>query len=812
MNHPALRVAGYYLGGVLVGNEATLPVHWLWAGVAGVVVGWAWCWWMHLLFSLALWQRELCHENLAGWGAQGAELGRGICWRLGIFLLGWANYAGQTTPSSPNDLRHWVPDAGAIARVEGTVLSVPRIQKTTSGTRLQVSMELERAQTNGVWRAAVGRVMVLGTNSLNGTISKGKRITVDGVLAPPRPAVAPGFFDRKQQLARQAIYHELQTDVVSEYKVTPSVRELSWSELFQIWGRATLGRGLPENDPAVELLWAMAVGWRTGLSGDVAASFMQSGTMHLFAISGLHVALVAGIMLGLLRVCRLGRQGAAALVIPLLWFYAGATGWQPSAVRATVMMTLLLGGWVLKRPVNVLNSLGLAAFLILLWDPQQIFRASFQLSFVVVFSLACVVPPVAQWLENQARPDPYLPRLLWSRWQQGLFGASRWFLGALAVSAGAWLASMPLVAHHFNLFNPVALLANVPVVVCGMAALASCLRSLLLGVWLEPVSVWFNHAAWFFMNAMMAISQWAAELPGGWQYVRSPQGWMMAGWYFVLFGFGTGWAWHSARRRWMFLGVGMFAVLLLLVWQKDRVVVRMTFLPQGPMVHVEGEDLLVDCGDEWMAGMVVPRQLRVRGVDELDHCVVTHLVTHHAGGLEMLKEACLLRQVYRAQSRSSSPVGKQVTGLELVAGDRVGRWDVIHPAQGEDFPRSTDDALVLRGKFHEVTVLLLSDLGHDGRQALTRKDVNLQADVLALSVPDRSLPVDLGFLRQVAPKVIVVQDSQFPVTERASTQWLARLRESNATVLSVKNLGGIRLTIEPDGWRLENAEGGLFSQ
>ena len=53
-------------------------------------------------------------------------------------------------------------------------------------------------------------------------------------------------------------------------------------------------------------------------------------------------------MLGLLRVCRLGRQGAAALVIPLLWFYAGATGWQPSAVRATVMMTLLLGGWRLS--------------------------------------------------------------------------------------------------------------------------------------------------------------------------------------------------------------------------------------------------------------------------------------------------------------------------------------------------------------------------------------------------------------------------------------------------------------------------------
>lgn len=332
MNHPALRVAGYYLGGVLVGNETGLPVHWLWTGVVGLVLGWGWCRWMHRLCSLALWHSEWYHEQLAGWGVQGAEIGRGICWRLAIFFLGWANYMGHVTPASMSDLRHWVPDAGAIVRVEGTILSPPRIQRTGHGERLQVLMEIERAQTNGVWRPAAGRVMVSGTNSLSGTISKGKRVKVDGVLVRPQHAAAPGFFDRKQQLARKAIYYELRTDALTEWTVTPSDKMLSWSERFQTWGRATLGRGLPEDDPAVELLWAMALGWRTGLTGEVAAPFMQSGTMHLFAISGLHVALVAGIMLGLLRVCRFGRQGAAALVIPLLWFYAGATGWQPSAV------------------------------------------------------------------------------------------------------------------------------------------------------------------------------------------------------------------------------------------------------------------------------------------------------------------------------------------------------------------------------------------------------------------------------------------------------------------------------------------------
>ena len=313
------------------------------------------------------------------------------------------------------------------------------------------------------------------------------------------------------------------------------------------------------------------------------------------------------------------------------------------------------------------------------------------------------------------------------------------------------------------------------------------------------------------MNAMMAISQWAAELPGGWQYVRSPQEWMMVGWYCLLFGLGTGWAWRSVSRSWMFLGGGIFVGLLFLAWQKDRSAVRMTFLPQGPVVHVEEEGPLVDCGDERVAEMVVPRQLRVRG----GGCAGS-LCGQSFGDASCRGIACVEGIVF-ASGDLSNPgaavhlrLGNRSGGLLLRAGDQVGNWDVIHPAQGEDFPRSTDDALVLRGEFHGVTVLLLSDLGYDGRQALMRRNAGLQAEVLALSIPDRSGLLDLGFLNVVKPKVIVVQDCLFPVTERASASWLARSRETGAIVLSVRELGGIRLTIEPAGWRLENAEGVLF--
>ena len=138
------------------------------------------------------------------------------------------------------------------------------------------------------------------------------------------------------------------------------------------------------------------------------------GKGPLIAISGLHIGMVAAILIGLLRVLRIPRHRVGWVVIPLLWFYTAATGWQPSAVRATIMISVILIGWSLKRPVDLLNSVGAAAFIILLWDPQQMFQTSFQLSFTVVFGLALILPPLMDHLRPWISPDPMLPRALWS--------------------------------------------------------------------------------------------------------------------------------------------------------------------------------------------------------------------------------------------------------------------------------------------------------------------------------------------------------------------------------------------------------------
>jgi len=133
------------------------------------------------------------------------------------------------------------------------------------------------------------------------------------------------------------------------------------TDRFLNWSQRTLALGLPVEDEPLRLLWAMTLGWRTALTADISEPFLRAGTMHLFAIDGLRIALISGMLVALLRVLQISRAWCGLVAIPVIWFYTAATGWESSAIRASVMMTIVIGGWALKRPGDLINSLAAAA-------------------------------------------------------------------------------------------------------------------------------------------------------------------------------------------------------------------------------------------------------------------------------------------------------------------------------------------------------------------------------------------------------------------------------------------------------------------
>jgi hypothetical protein len=182
-----------------------------------------------------------------------------------------------------------------------------------------------------------------------------------GTLQIPKGPAAEGLFDYRSFLRHQGIHYFFQVERTNDWKLllkSDSPRARPWSDRFRDWAQRVLAKGLPEEDEPLRLLWAMVLGWKPALTPEVAQPFMESGTLHVFAISGLHIALIAGILVSLLRVVQIPRGGCGVVVIPLIWFYTAATGWQASAIRSTVMMTIIIAGWALERPSLLLNLAG----------------------------------------------------------------------------------------------------------------------------------------------------------------------------------------------------------------------------------------------------------------------------------------------------------------------------------------------------------------------------------------------------------------------------------------------------------------------
>ena len=750
---------------------------------------------------------------------------RWLIWLL-VVVAGWTNLACRTAVVSPHDLRQLPGNESAIVSVRGTLLETPHIKITERNDR-DMERSLARVRVNELrreagWQPAGGEIMVITPGTLPADFFAGQPVEVAGVIGRPPTPLAEGLFDYRDYLATRGIYYQLKTDSTNDWRLqSPAKVSPPLTDRFLGWSKKTLALGLPAEDEPLRLLWAMTLGWRTAFTGDISEPFLRAGTMHLFAIDGLRIALISGMLVALLRVLQVSRGWCGLVAIPLIWFYTAATGWESSAVRASVMMTIVLGGWALKRPGDTLNSLAAAAFIILLGEPRQLFEASFQLSFFVVLVIALMLPPLNQLVDRLVRHDPLLPDELLPRWRRALATTLRLSGRYCALSFAAWAGSIPLSAKYFHLFSPVSTPANIIAVPLGTLALMSNLGALLCGTWLPWVTALFNHSAWFFMVAMTWVSDVSTRIPGAFFYVPEPS-WLDIGiYYVVLVGVLSGWLLTPKRRVWAATAMIFIAAGYVWHWQATRDGIRLTVLPLngGHSVWVDapgrGNDWLVDCGNDIAVGFTLKPFLRAQGVNRIQRLVLTHGDLKNVGGAEQLNQLFDVGELWTSSARFRSAAYRDaVSAFEkapgrhkmFAAGDAAGCWRTLHPA-GDNFPRADDNALVLSGSFHGQTILLLSDLGQDGQGTLLARAHDLRADIVIAGLPDRGEPLGEDLLEAIQPKVIVVADSEFPAPRRASRELKERLATRKVPVIYTRTAGAVTILVRPNDWELRTMDG-----
>ncbi|MGA2661775.1 MAG: ComEC/Rec2 family competence protein, partial [Verrucomicrobiota bacterium] len=548
----------------------------------------------------------------------------------------------------------------------------------------------------------------------------------------------------------------------------------------------------------------------------------RAATYHIFAVDGLRMAIVFGIFFGLFRALGLPRPLSGAVLIPLIWFYVALTGWPASAIRATVMLSVVIVGWVLRRPSNLLNSLFAAALIILAWEPQQIFQAGFQLSFLVVLCILLLLPPLRGWAERLTAADPLLPAELLPRWRRIARVPARYVGDLLLVSFAAWAGSLPLVAYYFHVLTPVSTPANIVAVpLCGLV-LASNLAGLLAAGWFPAAAECFNHAGWFLMECIRVSSHWFAAWPGAYYYVAAPGILGSALYYALLLAAATGWLFRPNVRSWATGALGVAAGVW--CWQTWQIAssTRLTVLPLGGghAIYVDApgsrNDLLIDCGSSNSVQLLTKPFLRAQGVNRLPGLVLTHGNSQSIGGAQAVDALFPARAIWaspvrfrsgayrRALQEFNRTPGKLRT---LSRGDRLGAWTILHPEAGDRMPQADDNALVLMGGLQGARVLLLSDLGRPGQNALLERNRDLRADIVITGLPVATEAIGEELLEAVQPRVIIVADSEFPASARASPRLRERLGQRNVPVLYTRSDGAVTLELSRGRWELRTMSG-----
>jgi competence protein ComEC len=356
--------------------------------------------------------------------------------------------------------------------------------------------------------------------------------------------------------------------------------------------------------------------------------------------------------------------------------------------------------------------------------------------------------------------------------------------------------------------------------------LACNVASLLCGTWLGWLTELFNHSAWFWMRCMVVLSNWCIGLPNAYYYVRgfSPAGILI--YYLLLVGFFSGWLWNLQGRRWriasLVVGMGFFCI----DWYSAHRTIRLTILPSDGSLSVyfhapsKPGDILVDCGAINAVQSITRPFLRAQGLDHLPALILTHGDIRHTGGAELLVKLFAARQVCVSPVRFRSTVYRRTVERlsrtpnlvrTLASGDQFGSWTVLYPDPSDHFPKADDNALVLQSGCEGTRVLLCSDLGRAGQHALLARRPQLRADIVVAGVPTDGEPLCDGFLDAIQPRIIIIADSEFPRSERATLNLQQRLIKREVPVIYTRSSGAVTIEFRAKGWDLRTMSGQRIS-
>ncbi len=340
----------------------------------------------------------------------------------------------------------------------------------------------------------------------------GSQIKAIGIFAPLDSNVSQDGF--QSYLKNSGISGTLNRGSLLSTSKPPSSWR-NWMNNLLSSANSALTHQIEADSPAARSYRAMLLGLKSELSEQQKTIFLQSGALHLFAISGLHIGVIATCGHALFLFFRIPRTWIPIPNLLLITVFVFMTGGAPSALRALLMIACFYLCQFSNRQSASINALVLSATICLLLDPLQLFQAGFQMSYITVASILLFGVPIGKRLCELWKPFEEIPKDLWSLRQKATNAIGRFTIGSLTISVAAFLSSSALSIIYFNTLSTIGVLLNLILLPLASLAIVSGFLSLAFSIiGIGPIVSLFNHAAILILSVMHGILKGFSQMSG----------------------------------------------------------------------------------------------------------------------------------------------------------------------------------------------------------------------------------------------------------------------------------------------------------
>ncbi|WP_321473984.1 DNA internalization-related competence protein ComEC/Rec2 [uncultured Paludibaculum sp.] len=693
---------------------------------------------------------------------------------LTMVALGALNAVVQKTPQPP-------------PRPEGDVLTGCVVEPAlVNGDRSQFVLELQPGA-----RARISTT--IGT----GQFSYGRRVKVETTLRRIHGFHNPGAFDLEAWMARRQIYWSGSVGKGKRVEVLPGSCGSTWRRGLESLRASALARVdslYPADSYRRAMMRGLLLGDKSGIRKSWIQDFRRTGTYHALVISGSHITLVCGILLLWRRFFGYGSRTVLVASAFIAWLYALVAGGDAPVLRSAAGFSLFAVAALLYRRTQILNLLAAVALAFLAFDPDQLFDASFQLSFLAVAAIGAFLPHQPRpLLAPPAKAQAQLERRLVAETIQLLFRVPmnfclaafrwaeqllHWAWGALRLSAAVQVGLALPMALYFHRLSATGLTANILAVPVVSTAVPVGFLAVFTG-WRWPAA----FAGWL-LDVSQAIAAWHSMHEPSWR-IADPPLWLSLALSASLVAL----ACHWPSR--LLPGISCALFLVLLVWhpfppQQQLGALELTSIDvgQGESLLVglpNGEMALVDGGGFPLFGRRTPPQMDVgedvvspylwaRGVRRVAVIAISHLHDDHCGGVAALLDNFRPRELWTG----FTPDAKVWKELEAAAarngvrvrilkeGDQLDlggvRWETLAPASLQRWTGrpQNNDSLVFRLSHGRHKFLLTGDIEQGVERRLLDDAVLEHIDVLKVAHHGSKRSSSDSWLDAMSPSVAMI--------------------------------------------------------